>query len=302
MEKRLFIYLIGLSTALINPLCHPMEGVQTELVHKSHFEELPLELKAHIFKYLIDQPSIDLLNTLYHLSLVNREFRNLLKNPEFLHSAFQNVPLITTQTVIFSLSSLEERYKTVHFHSLLTACATIRDSDDKTPLHWATKECEADAVRELLAHGAKVSARDKQGFTPLHAAAYCMSPETADLLITHSADVNAQNNQEQATPLHRAAFFGNWKIAKHLLEQGALVNAQNSNGNTALHELVGLAHTIGEQRALETLKILLQFHANLRLKNLQCRTPLDLAKKIDERLPEEPPSALTRLLKEHCKP
>jgi len=103
----------------------------------------------------------------------------------------------------------------------------------------------------------------------------------------------------QATLLHWAATFGQGReIVRLLCEAGANVNAQNKVGLTPAHEAAGhgrfvlafvfpkTKHThmafvfvvFNEKNSLETLESLVEFGANLSLKDNQGRTPRDLAK------------------------
>ena len=65
-------------------------------------------------------------------------------------------------------------------------------------------EIKAEAVRQLIVHGADIAARDKTRLTPLHLAAFSGSFETVRLLIDHGADVTAQDGRS-VTPLHFAS-------------------------------------------------------------------------------------------------
>lgn len=47
-----------------------------------------------------------------------------------------------------------------------------KDSDGRTPLHWAASYGHLDIVKELLKHNAKVNEKNNRGWTPLHYAAY----------------------------------------------------------------------------------------------------------------------------------
>jgi ankyrin repeat protein len=68
------------------------------------------------------------------------------------------------------------------------AKVNARDSEGKTPLHWAARWRQKDVVMVLLAKGADVNIRDSQGLTPL-AWAKGNQPgrDITDLLQQHAA-------------------------------------------------------------------------------------------------------------------
>ena len=121
------------------------------------------------------------------------------------------------------------------------ALVNTQDKNGRTPLHFATWEENADAVRFLLSRGADVNARDNWGRTPLLTAIYeeILVPNrvpTVTLLLEHGADVHAKDKLGH-TPLHIAA-FGEAEIAALLIEHGADVNAVDKSGETPLHKAV----------------------------------------------------------------
>lgn len=68
---------------------------------------------------------------------------------------------------------------------------TIRDNENKTPLHWAAYDGNTEIASLLIQHGADVDAADEYGITPLMSACDGNYVETARLLIEHGANVNA---------------------------------------------------------------------------------------------------------------
>ena len=71
--------------------------------------------------------------------------------------------------------------------------------DRYTPLHFAVSYSKPEAVKVLLAAGARVNARDGAGSTPLHYA-YMADPQIVTALIDAGAEVNATDNRGY-TPL-----------------------------------------------------------------------------------------------------
>ena len=85
------------------------------------------------------------------------------------------------------------------------ADVNARDDDGMTPLHYAAKYSQSNAViRKLVAAGADVNARDDDGMTPLHyAARLCKPDQFIKALLDAGADINAKNKDDW-TPLQEA--------------------------------------------------------------------------------------------------
>jgi ankyrin repeat protein len=109
-----------------------------------------------------------------------------------------------------------------------------KDTDDRTPLHWAAARDHKNAAELLLANKANVNAKDDAGWTPLHAGVQFGYKEMAGLLLAHGAEVNAKNEDGQ-TPLHLAARSGSKDLVELLLAHGAQVNAMNNKGGKRIN-------------------------------------------------------------------
>uniref|UniRef100_A0A1D1YME2 Acyl-CoA-binding domain-containing protein 2 n=1 Tax=Anthurium amnicola TaxID=1678845 RepID=A0A1D1YME2_9ARAE len=70
----------------------------------------------------------------------------------------------------------------------------LRDSEGRTPLHWAVDRGHFNIVEILISKGADVNAKDGEGQTSLHYAILCERDAIAELLIKHGADCNARDN------------------------------------------------------------------------------------------------------------
>lgn len=127
----------------------------------------------------------------------------------------------------------------------------FKDSEEKTPLHWAVYNNQRDIINVLLEAGANVNVTEVIGITPLHYAAERGYVEVVELLLDAGADVNAQDyGYFNFTPLHGAAGFGRFEIVKLLLRTGAKVNLRDNEGRTALD----LAAKNGHKDVVELIK------------------------------------------------
>nr|OQO22805.1 hypothetical protein B0A51_10326 [Rachicladosporium sp. CCFEE 5018] len=161
---------------------------------------------------------------------------------------------------------------------------SLRDDDDRLPLHWAIsysrldiaqllcerKGVDIDAqdgagwtalmmaasikhgdtlVDFLLSKGADVDIKTNNGQTALHFTASKENLDTARKLIAHKASARVKDKRGQL-PLHRAAAVGNVPIIKLLLERGSPVDATDIDGSTALH------HSIAEGNGAAALALL----------------------------------------------
>ena len=94
-----------------------------------------------------------------------------------------------------------------------------------TPLHVASREGSAAALKALLAAGANVSAASTNGVTPLHEAAVAGNPEVITALLDKGAQVDAAEPAYGQTPLMLAAAQGRLDAVKVLIQRGANVAA-----------------------------------------------------------------------------
>lgn len=180
-----------------------------------------------------------------------------------------------------------------------------------TPLHLASDLGRIEIVRELIGKGALVDGKDELGKTPLDYAVKSKEVLTCQILIQeHRASLNEVRHG--STPLEEACAGGSLALVKTLLEgkadpnfhggetplskavmspsilrlllqNGANPNLQNGSrswegGNYALHNAVRFCNA-------ESVQILLDAHADPKLKNLEGLTPLDLAQNILKKAP-----------------
>ena len=108
--------------------------------------------------------------------------------------------------------------------------------DGATALHLAARSGSREALTELLARGASVSARDAAGRTPLHDAAAADAVGEVGVLLAAGVDVGSRDNAGD-TPLHVAAAAGALAAMEELLSGGADVLMRNDAGETPLDRL-----------------------------------------------------------------
>ena len=143
------------------------------------------------------------------------------------------------------------------------------DPHGNTPLHYAARCGQPEALALLLRHGASVSKENVSGRTPLHEAAAGGHLGTAVPLVEGGAAVNARD-RSGSTPLHEAARVGAIDVMGLLTEHGANVNERDGPGCTPLYA----AADLGRPAAIE---LLLDNGARIDERDRTTRTPLCLA-------------------------
>ncbi|KAK3008537.1 hypothetical protein RJ639_013276 [Escallonia herrerae] len=70
----------------------------------------------------------------------------------------------------------------------------LKDSEGRTPLHWAVDRGHLNITEMLVNKNADVNAKDNDGQTPLHYAAVCERESIAEFLVKHNADAHIEDN------------------------------------------------------------------------------------------------------------
>ncbi|MGH7982835.1 MAG: ankyrin repeat domain-containing protein [Candidatus Udaeobacter sp.] len=145
-----------------------------------------------------------------------------------------------------------------------------RDTDGRTPLHWAALYGQTKVMELLLADKADVNSLDGDGFTPLHWAATFNKRGAVELLLANKADTNIKVAKYGWTPLRLAVIHGHMAAAEALLDGGADPNAKDDENIPLLHQAV----IRGKKEMVE---LLLDKKADLNAKDSEGETALNEA-------------------------
>ena len=166
----------------------------------------------------------------------------------------------------------------------------VKDRNDSTPLHLASKCGCTDIVDYLISKGVDINAKNKDGNTPLHIALHkgCLPRYLgiAQLLISKGANIN-DRDEKGFTPLHHALHFASRgknydtyiSLAQDLINRGANINAQCKIGNTALHNLLPSGNDLTSGKDL-TIEFLITNGADPSIRNSNGKNIFDII--IDE--------------------
>ncbi len=108
-----------------------------------------------------------------------------------------------------------------------------RGKKEGTPLYWAARTNNPEAVLLLVQKGADVNKPDPAGETPLTVAVARGHVNVAVRLVEAGANVKHQMENGRSA-LHAVAGQGNVDLAKALVDRGADVNCQDKRGMTPL--------------------------------------------------------------------
>lgn len=113
---------------------------------------------------------------------------------------------------------------------------------DRTALHQAAGDNDVAEIKNLLFLGFNVDVRDGDDNTPLLVAAKENQKEShfnaIETLLRSGADVNLQDKQYRSTPLDFISRRANLKTVRLLLDYDANVNLKNCNGRNPLFEAI----------------------------------------------------------------
>ena len=150
------------------------------------------------------------------------------------------------------------------------------DSIGMTPLMWAANNGHDQMVQELIRAGVDVNGKGNITRTALHWASSCGHSSVIKTLTEAGANLNEQDVWGM-TPLMEAAVDGHANVVVELIRAGADVSVVSSRewrsvaaGSTALHFAAKLSK-------IECGVLLVEAGADMRTKNKNSNSPLDLA-------------------------
>ncbi|CAK9159401.1 unnamed protein product [Ilex paraguariensis] len=98
-------------------------------------------------------------------------------------------------------------------------------------IHAFAREGDLENLLKCVESGVSVDQKDSEGRTPLHWAVDRGHLNITELLVSQSADVNAKDNEGQ-TPLHYATVCEREAIAEFLVKQNADADIKDNDGNS----------------------------------------------------------------------
>jgi ankyrin repeat protein len=217
-----------------------------------------------------------------HLDVVDEDGRSLLYRPIRYHKNGMVTTILALNKDIVGVSLLHIADNTgrspLHWaakwkntdalEQLITAGAHVDATDNRnySPLHIATLDKHLPSVEILLTGGAYPSCKTSRGETPLHLATELGITDICNRLIQENADLDAQEIELELSPLHIAVELQSREIILILLDGGADVDLQGLAGDTALH-------IAAHNGSWELVDLLLLRNADLNLVNIEGKTP-----------------------------
>lgn len=161
------------------------------------------------------------------------------------------------------------------------ADTTVRASDRSgaSALHLAARKNQADVVRALIGHGARLEDRDKEGATALILASQNNATDALAVLIEHRSDLEARDEAGR-TALHAAIESLQPEAVAALLAAGANFESRNATGNTPLLGLASRSYeagTVPSDLAVRIAELLLAKGASPKATDAKGQTALVLA-------------------------
>lgn len=151
-----------------------------------------------------------------------------------------------------------------------------RDARGRTPLHVATFARQREAIRALVQAGADLGLLENDRYDAVTIASVADDEETLRLLLSLGASAKLVTSRYDGTALIAAAHLGHAGVVRQLIGAGAPLDHVNNLHWTATIESIVLGD--GGPRHQETLKALIDAHANLQLADRTGATPLQLAR------------------------
>jgi uncharacterized protein len=150
------------------------------------------------------------------------------------------------------------------------------DARGSTPLMLAIHAGRPPIARTLLEAGAGIDAINASGQTALSEAAFAADEDTGALLLAKGAKADTLDRVGKS-PLDYASARGAARLVGLMLDAGIDVNARDRAGLTALMWAAGRPDLTSDERAVETLRLLIARGAKLDLVDERGRSALIIA-------------------------
>ena len=148
------------------------------------------------------------------------------------------------------------------------------------PLMVAAYNGRDQVVCELIRAGADVNGKDNYKQTALHCASGCGQSNIVKTLAEAGANLNVQDEQGR-TPLMWAAYWGHANVVMELIRAGADVSVVSSHKCYTYSESVAAGstalHFAAKQNSIECGVLLVEAGADMRTRNKNSKSPLNLA-------------------------
>ena len=147
-----------------------------------------------------------------------------------------------------------------------------------TPLMYAADSGYDQVVRELIRAGADVNGKSKYKQTALHLASWRGHSSVVTTLTEAGANLNEQD-EDGVTPLMKAAYMGCANVVVELIRAGADVSVVSSCSRKWLSFAAGSTalHIAATRNRIECGVLLVEAGADMRTRNKDSKSPLDLA-------------------------
>ena len=151
------------------------------------------------------------------------------------------------------------------------------DRYGETPLMYAAGRGHDQLVRELIRAGADVNRKDNNKHTALHRAS---SWRGYSSVVTTLAEAGANLNEQDErgmTPLMEAIYWGDANAVVELIRAGADVSVVSSREWWSVAASSTALHFAAKQKSIECGVLLVEAGADMRTRNEDSKSPLDLA-------------------------
>ena len=149
--------------------------------------------------------------------------------------------------------------------------------EQERPLHVAAFGAKHDAMRALVAAGAKPNELENDRYDIVTIAAVANDVATLRLALELGGSAKNITSRYDGTALIAAAHLGHAEVVRILIRAGAPLDHVNNLGWSAVIESIVLGD--GGKRHVATLKALVDAGANVNLADRSGETPLTLAKR-----------------------